>query len=91
MNKQTRTALIQSLTTDFNKVSLSKGDDALADAIRFATRLADAASQGRTDRWKGACTLAGRRVLVAERDQLTTESVRNKCAQGLEAMAIANK
>ena len=92
MNKQTRTALIQSLTTELDmSATLTESDTNLARFVRFADRLVDASSQGRTERWKSACTLAGRRMLLAERDQLTVESARNKCAQGLQAMTNANK
>lgn len=92
MNKQTRKALIDNLTTELNmSATLIESDANLARFIGFASRLVDAKSQGRTERWKGACTLAARRMLVSERDQLTVESARNKCAQGLEAMANANK
>jgi hypothetical protein len=92
MNKQTRKALIDNLTTELNAAStLTETDRNKARFIAFATRLVDAQSQGRTERWKSACTLAGRRILVAEKDQLTVESTRRKCAQGLEAMTLANK
>ena len=92
MNKTQRKALIDNLTTELNMSStLTESDSNKARFIAFAGRLADAKAQGRTDRWKDACTLAGRRILVAEKDQLTVESVRRKCAQGLEAMTDANK
>lgn len=92
MNKAKRKALIESLITELNmSATLTESDANLARFIKFAGRLTDAKTEGRTERWKSACTLAGRRILIAERDQLTVESVRNKCAQGLEAMANANK
>jgi hypothetical protein len=83
MNKTQRKALIDNLTD----VTLNTADD----YIRHAIVLADAAQHGRTDRWKEACTLAGRRILISERDQLTVEACRRKVLQGLEAMTDANK
>lgn len=85
MNKQKRAALIDNLTTD-----TAKGRTA-DDFVVIATRMADSASQGRTDRWKGASTFAGRAILRANRDLLTVDFTRQKVELGLQAMTNANK
>lgn len=87
MNKDKRKALIEDLTEQFEACITAD------DFVTLATNMVDFKSQGRTDRWKSACTNAGRRI-IARLD--TTGRVTDTYAKlyvsvGLEAMTLANK
>lgn len=86
MNKQTRKALIQSLSTDFSNARTAD------DYVRLATTMADAASQGRSPVWKGAARNAGEVILDhANRGLVTVKTTREAVRQGLDLMSQSNK
>jgi len=82
MNKQTRKALI----TDLMDSTYNTADE----YVHAATEMVNLASQGRTDRWKSACTMAGRRILASSKP-LTLTVCREYVSQGILAMEAANK
>lgn len=87
MNKQTRKALIESLSTAATQAPTA---DSLVD---LANIMAGAHTEGRTDRWKDACALAGDLILdeyeAAGRVYMTKAS--DSVDAGLIAMTAANK
>ena len=86
MNKQTRKALIQSLSNDFSNARTAD------DYVRLATTMADAASQGRSPVWKGAARNAGEVILdVTRRGDRSAASMERAVRQGLDKMVAANK
>ena len=87
MNKDKRKALIEDLTEQFKACTTAD------DYVRLATSMVDLKSQGRTDRWKAACTNAGRRI-IARLDtsgRVTDTHARSYVSVGLEALTLANK
>lgn len=87
MNKQTRKALLTDLGARIYNADTS------AELIMIATDMADAASQGRSETWKGACTMAGRRTLAKFNIGVPVPftDVSAVVQQGYEAMVAANK
>jgi hypothetical protein len=86
MNKDKRKALITDLT---DRTYLTPDD-----YVRAATEMADLASQGRTERWKHACTVAGEGILTLAKvkpNGLDLTDTRVHVARGIEAMEAANK
>lgn len=87
MNKDKRRALIRDLTNDF--IAVYTADD----VVHVATAMADAASQGRTDRWKNACRYAGNEILTIHktRGHVDLFSANDAVDIGLTLMVEANK
>lgn len=87
MNKNTRAALIKDLTEKFETCKTAD------DFVRLATDMVDLKSQGRTDRWKSACTNAGRRIITRldTTGRVTDTYAKSYTSVGLEAMILANK
>lgn len=88
MNKDKRKALIDNINRQLSIGAFKTADD----YVIFAGELADLQSHGRTQRWKGACTMAGRRILIkADSGAVTIGEAEHYVRQGVEAMALANK
>lgn len=86
MNKNTRKALINSLSTDLDNATTA------TQFVEIATHMADSKGLGRTDRWKDACRNAGEVILdVTRRGDRTAPSMERAVRQGLAKMVEANK
>jgi len=87
MNKQTRTALIKSLSI------AAQSAHTATSLVDLATIMAGAASEGRTDRWKDACAYAG--DLIMDEYDATGRVYMTKASDsvhaGIVAMTNANK
>lgn len=76
-----RADAIARLSTSYNHARTTD------DYVRVATEMADAASLGRTDRWKSAARNAGQVILDhANRGLHTEKTCRQAVLQGLELM-----
>jgi hypothetical protein len=87
MNKQTRKALLTDLGARIHNADTS------TELIMISTDKDDLASQGLSETWKGATTMAGRRILAkfAIGTPVPMKDVSAVVQQGYDAMVAANK